>query len=447
MQGTQNGVATSMTRRTGIFFGWRVVGAAFVLAVLGWGIGFYGPPVYLQAIQENRGWPVALISTAVTTHFVIGAVVVANLPTLYMRFGVPVATKAGAISLAVGILGWASATAPWQLFVATLFSGAGWAAMGAAPVNAVVSPWFVRTRPAALSMAYNGASIGGVVFSPLWVAGISVLGFPLAAATIGVVMAVTMWVLADRLFSRTPQQMGLRPDGDARLTPVALVRSPAAQPRPGASLWHDLKFLTLSAGMALGLFAQIGLITHLFSLLVPALGAQRAALAMGLATGSAIAGRTLVGWVMPTDADRRVVASASYAVQITGSIVFILAAGSSVPLLFLGVVLFGVGIGNATSLPPLIAQLEFPENHVQRVVALAVAVAQAAYAFAPATFGLVREFAPHSTGTASSAAPGLFVAAAFAQGLAIGAFVLGRNRQRTVSKSAARATGPRRPRP
>ena len=167
-----------------------------------------------------------------TTHFVIGAVVVANLPTFYMRFGVPVATKAGAISLAGGILGWSSATAPWQLFVSTLFSDAGWAAMGAAPVNTIVSPWFLRTRLAALSMAYNGASIGGVVFSPLWVAGISVLGFPLAAATIGVVMAVTMWVLADRLFSRTPREMGLRPDGDARLTPVALVRSPAAQPRP-----------------------------------------------------------------------------------------------------------------------------------------------------------------------------------------------------------------------
>src|SRR6516162_8931473 len=87
-------------------------------------------------------------------------------------------------------------------------------------------------------------------------------------------------------------------------------------------------------------------------------------------------------------------------------------------------------------LAPLIAQLEFRENHVQRVVALGVAVAQAAYAFAPATVGLVRELAPHSTGTASSAAPGLFVAAAFAQGLAIGAFLLGRNRLRAVSKSA-----------
>ena len=51
-----------------------------------------------------------------------------------------------------------------------------------AALNAIVSPWFVRSRPAALAMAYNGGSIGGVIFSPLWVAAIGVLGFPLAAA-------------------------------------------------------------------------------------------------------------------------------------------------------------------------------------------------------------------------------------------------------------------------
>ena len=119
----------SDVRHNDIFFGWRVVGAAFVLAVLGWGTGFYGLPIYLQTVQEHRGWPVALISIAVTTHFVVGAVVVANLPTLHARFGIPNMAKAGAIFLVVGVLGWASAAAPWQLFVATLLSGAGWAPM------------------------------------------------------------------------------------------------------------------------------------------------------------------------------------------------------------------------------------------------------------------------------------------------------------------------------
>ena len=89
------------------------------------------------------------------------------------------------------------------------------------------------------------------------------------------------------------------------------------------------------------------------------------------------------------------------------SIAFLLAAGSNVPLLLTGVVLFGAGIGNATSLPPLIAQAEFVKVDVARVVALVVAIAQGAYAFAPAAFGLVRELAPVAIDAPAGAAPGV----------------------------------------
>ena len=119
----------SIVPHNDIFFGWRVVGAAFVLAVLGWGIGLHGPPIYLQAVQENRGWPVALISTAVTTHFIVGAVVVANLPTLHARYWYSQRDK-GRCIFGCWRSRLAGATAPSQLFVATLFSGAGWAAIG-----------------------------------------------------------------------------------------------------------------------------------------------------------------------------------------------------------------------------------------------------------------------------------------------------------------------------
>jgi MFS family permease len=410
---------TAVTRPS-TFYGWRVVGAAFVLAVFGWGLGFYGPPIYLHAIEEARGWPLALVSSAVTLHFLVGAVFTANLPQLYARFGVPGITKAGAVSLAAGVTGWAVAQEPWQLLAATLLSGAGWIAMSAAAINAIIAPWFLRARPAALSMAYNGASIGGVVFSPLWVAAIAFFGFPAAAVVVGMVTAVTVWVLADLVFARTPQKMGLTPDGDALGTGAAPVTSPAAKPLPGRQLWHDIRFVTLAAGMALGLFAQIGLLAHLFSLLVPALGAQAAGLAMGGATAAAIAGRSLVGWLMPVGADRRRIAVASYIVQIVGGIAFFLANGSSVPLLLLGVILFGAGIGNATSLPPLIAQVEFVKEDVPRAVALIIAIAQATYAFAPAAFGLIRDFAPaHEPG----AAPWVFATAALIQAMAIAAFL------------------------
>jgi len=410
-------------RRSTRFYGWRVVWAAFTLAVFGWGVGFYGPPVFLHAVHAGRGWPLALVSAAVTLHFLVGAVSVTNLPALHRRFGVTGVTKASALAMAIGVCGWAMATAPWQLFAATLLTGFGWSGMSAAAINAIVSPWFVRTRPAALAMAYNGGSIGGAIFSPLWVAAIQVMGFPIAAATLGAVMALTIWILADTWFSKSPQQIGLAPDGEAPGVMPMVLHGRQAAPLPGRLLWRNASFLTLAAAMAVGLFAQVGLIAHLFSLLVPSLGTQSAGLAMGAATAAAVVGRTLVGWLMPADADRRLIACASYAVQIAGSLAFLLAAGSNVPLLLTGLILFGVGIGNATSLPPLIAQTEFVKDDVLRVVALIVGIAQGTFAFAPAAFGLIRELAPDPT------APGVFVAAALLQALAIVIFLIGRRRR------------------
>src|SRR5262249_56344930 len=86
------------------FYGRRVLAAAFVLAVCGWGLGFYGAPIYLHAVHAARGWPLALVSAAVTSHFLVGAVVVANLPALYRRFGLATVTKLGGLSLAAPVL-------------------------------------------------------------------------------------------------------------------------------------------------------------------------------------------------------------------------------------------------------------------------------------------------------------------------------------------------------
>jgi hypothetical protein len=403
------------------FFGWRVVAGAFVLATFGWGLGFYGPPVYLHQVQEERGWSTVLVSTAVTAHFLVGAIVVANLPALYRRFGLPAITRAGVLLLALGVFGWAVAREPWQLLLATVLSGAGWVTMAAAAINAIVAPWFVVKRPAALAMAYNGASIGGVVFSPLWVAAIGWLGFPTAAVAIGIVMVIVVWLLCSLVFARTPQELGQVADGAPMTAAVAATLAPA-RPVAMGGLWADRRFLTLSAGMALGLFAQIGLIAHLFSLLVPALGEQRAGLLMGAATAAAIGGRTLLGWLMPPGGDRRLIACASHLVQIAGALALIVAGGHVVALLIAGTLLFGAGIGNSTSLPPLIAQAEFDKADVARVVPLIVAVSQGLYAFAPAVFGAIRALPAHSTML-------VFVTAAVLQGLAIAAFLVGRQKR------------------
>ena len=408
------------------FHGWTVVSAAFVVAAFGWGVGFYGPSVYLETVRAARGWPVGLVSGAVTAHFLAGVLVVANLPRLHARLGLPVVTAAGAATLALGVVGWALARSPAELYGAALLSGAGWVALGAAAVNAIIAPWFVRRRPAALSLAYNGASVGGMVLTPIWVLLIGAVGFPLAAAIVGAVMCATVALLCATVLRRTPADLGQWPDGEP--PSPSTVFDPG--PPEAASLRRDPAFLSLAAGMALALVAQIGLLAHLVSLLAPVLGPQGAGWAASLATAAAIAGRTLAGALITPATDRRHVAVLSLAVQAAGCVALLAAAGTSVPLILTGVALIGLGIGNATSLPPLVAQAEFARTQSPRVVALIVATAQAAYAFAPAGFGLLREAAPEAA---------VYVLALAIQGAAMAAYLAGRGRFRArLSPVAAR---------
>ncbi|HYG46204.1 MAG TPA: MFS transporter, partial [Bordetella sp.] len=375
-------------------------------------------------LHATRGWSVSLLSAAITVHFLSGAAVVACLGTLHRRYGVAGVTCAGALLTVVGLLGWGYAREPWQLFLTVPFSGAGWAMTSGAALNAMVSPWFDRRRPMALGMAFNGASLGGVVFSPLWVALIAAAGFGGAVVAVALAMVAAIGSLAWFYLRQTPAALGVAPDGDALPAAVAAAPAPAVRAAPLDTPRRDRRLITLAFGASLGLFAQVGLVAHLFSMLVPVLGSGRAGATMGFATACAIGGRMVLGRLMSPRMDRRGAAAVNLGLQALGSVV-LLGAGSSGAGMVLGCCLFGMGLGNVTSLPPLIAQADFRPADVARVVAWVTAVGQAGYAFAPAAFGLLREWgAAYGQGGLL-----LFVAAGLMQLAAAAVMLAGRTRQ------------------
>ena len=353
--------------------GWHVVWTAFVVAVFGWGVGFYGPGVYLAALHQAQGWPISTISLAITAHYLVSALLITCLPDAYRRFGVARVTMGGAVFAASGAIAWTNVQQAWQLVPALMLSGIGWAAMSGAALNAMVAPWFERGRPQAISTAFNGASIGGLLFAPLWMAliaggGLSLAGFIVALATVAIVCP-----MAWRFLGRTPPAAAS--NAEPPLSRRVLLRQPG--------------FVTISVAFALGMFSQIGLFAHLIARLEPDFGATVAAMAISVTTLCAVLGRTLLGWLLG-ERDRRLAAAANLLMQAVGAL--LLAFGDGVVPLAMGCVLFGLGAGNMTSLPPLIAQREFRPADVGTVVALVTAVNQAVFAFAPAIFGALRDF-------------------------------------------------------
>ena len=382
-----------------MFAGWIVVGVAFLIATFAFGIGFYGVGLYMVVLHDRLGWPVSLISMAITGYYVLSAAMITVVGDAFDRFGPRRVLLVAIGGLAGGVLLIASTARPWQLGLGLAVMAVGWAGMSGAGINAIVAPWFERKRGLAVSMAMNGATCGGVLIVPLWAALIPRFGLPGAALVVVGVMLVILVPLVGRFMHRGPEVLGLGPDGDSR--PAAEAPAPTAPagasggvPREGAAplrraaLVRTRRFWTISAAFALGLLAQVGFITHQVAYLSPRLGREGAALAVSLTTLAAIVGRLATGAFVDR-IDRRRAASCNFALQALA--LFAMIRWPSVPMLYLGCVIFGLGVGNMTTFPSLIVQVEYPKEHFRRVVSLVVAINQFTFAFGPALLGWARD--------------------------------------------------------
>ena len=87
--------------------------------------------------------------------------------------------------MAAGLLLLGCVAALWQLYPAFLMMSVGWGAMSGAAINIILAPWFERRRGLAVSLAFNGATLGGVFVTPALLPLIDALGFRRALAAAG----------------------------------------------------------------------------------------------------------------------------------------------------------------------------------------------------------------------------------------------------------------------
>ncbi len=396
-----------------LYHGWLVVAAAFLVPLYGFGLGFYGPGIYLVALNTLHGWPTSELSSAITAYYVLGATLLFFwVGPLFDRHGARKIVVAGTVAMACGVVLLALITRAWQVYAAFAVMSVGWATMSGAAINIIVAPWFDSRRGVALSWAMNGASAGGIIIAPLLTFLIANFGFAFAIASVSASMLATLIPVA---------MVVLRPRRVDEYDPVERVSDPDKPPQssiasaPKASgfrlttLLRSGVFISISVPFALGLTAQVGFLTHQIGFLSPTIGTVAAGWAVSLTTFAAVLGRIATGSIADRF-DRRAVACVNFIVQMLG--MAILATATAPAMLYLGCALFGLGVGNTTSLPGLLVQQEFPKQHFARIVSLVVAINQFSFAFGPSLLGQL-EHAEGSYGTGLLACLSMEALAAF----------------------------------
>jgi len=186
---------------------------------------------------------------------------------------------------------------------------------------------------------------------------------------------------------RSPAELGLGPDGEpASVVPaLPLGRVESHWRRDALRTW---RFWSVSAPFALGLTAQVGVLTHLVALVAPTLEVEGAAGAVSTATAAAVIGRLVTGFLVDR-MNRRAVASATLVIQIAG--LALLAWTPTVTGVYAGCILFGLGVGNLTTLPGLVLAAEWPRDRFSHLVGLVVGLNQFTFAFGPSLVGVVRD--------------------------------------------------------
>jgi MFS family permease len=364
------------------YHGWWVVFCAFVIALYGWGLGFYGLSLYLVALQKAHGWSPATISSAITFYYVAGAFLVMQVGDVIQKRGGRLVVIAGAGLMGLGVLALTVIDRPWQLYLAFLLMIPGWAAMGGGSINTIIAQWFNKRRGLAASLALNGATCGGLLFAPAFAWAIDTLGFARACLAAVAFVLVTLWPLA--LFALRPRRADEHDVGDE---PTA-VHETAGEPMSRGQLLREPRYLTMVGAFSLGLLAQISFIAHQVAFLEPTLGLKGAGWAVSATSLSALVGRLAVGLVIDR-VDRRGATAAVLLVQVASMIVLL--SSDSLFGLYLGCILFGFGVGNLITLPGLIVQQEFPRRDFARAVSLNVAITQLVAATGPSILGMLHD--------------------------------------------------------
>ncbi len=203
-----------MKRTNGIFYGWFIVLASWLILFSLWGsiVNTFG--VFLKPVTESLGWTRAAYSVALGMGALAMALGAPFVGKMLDTIGARKTMLIGAVLCGIGVILLSRATQLWHLYILFTVVGLGLSASTSIPASFVVANWFDRKRGMAMGLMFTGTSLGGMVMNPTNTYLLQTFGWRRSYVILGIAMSLIAIPLILLLIKTRPSDMGLLPDGD-----------------------------------------------------------------------------------------------------------------------------------------------------------------------------------------------------------------------------------------
>lgn len=197
-----------------MFYGWYIVAVGFFAQIV---FAFHLSStlsVFLKPLTEDLAVSRGLFSLLRSGEIIIGAVMAPFIGAWLDRYGVRWLMAGGALLAGMGFVLLSQVTAFWQfLLIRWLLVTTGGAFISSMVISVTIARWFVRKRGRAVAIATLGQGISKVGIPLVAAALFILLGWRHTWSVFGIMTIVLVIFPAIVFMRRSPEEMGLYPDG------------------------------------------------------------------------------------------------------------------------------------------------------------------------------------------------------------------------------------------
>jgi MFS family permease len=384
--------------RLPFFYGWIIIAVTFVTMAIGvnarTAFSLFFPPII-----DEFGWERGITAGAFSFGFVVSAVVSPLIGRLMDRLGPRSVMELGVALMAGGLLLAPLTTQPWHLYLTIgVLVGAGSICLGYSGQSLFLPNWFIRRRGLAIGLAFAGVGIGSVTLLP-WVQWmIDHSGWRAACTAIGLLVLVVLAPI-NLLLRKQPEDLGLRPDGDAAASAASVKPvSNVVDPDWAGVDWtlrralRTTRFWWLAIGYAGGLYIWYAVQVHQTRYLLDiGFSPSVAVWALGAVSLLGIPGQIVLGHVSDRVGREWIWSASCAGFAICFAALIALARYPSLPLVYLMVVSQGaLGYGLTSIMGAVVVEI-FQGKHYGSIFGTIMVAALAGGAAGPLVTGVLHD--------------------------------------------------------